>query len=483
MGIPKLWDLIVIGGGTAGLLASRTAASFGASVLLIENGRLGGDCLWTGCVPSKALISSADAALSARTSAHLGVSASSVVVDFARVMEHVHSATNLIAPVDSPEALERDGVTVLLGTARFTGSGRIDVDGSELQFRQAFVGTGARPAPLQISGVSSGFSSGVDSDVEVLTSETFWDLTVLPPRLLVLGGGAIGCEIAQAMARLGSSVTLVQRGPRLLPKENAAAGALVHAALLADGVDVRVGCTAVSVESESSVLSFALNDGTAVVCDSVLAAIGRTANTAGLDLARVGVQCDAAGNIVVNSSLRTTNPRIWAAGDVTALPRFTHTAGVNASLAATNAILGLARTVDSAAVPRVTFTRPEVGAVGLQSADGPGERMLRLEHTHNDRAVAEAQTAGYTQLVVDRRGRVLGGTVVGPRAGESLGEIALAMRNGLSTSSIAATMHAYPTYSDALWGAAVTDVRHRLGRGVAARAIRLLRRVRARRIR
>ncbi len=331
------WDLVVIGGGSAGLVASRTAARFGADVLLIEDDRLGGDCLWTGCVPSKSLIAAADAATTARHSAGLGVSATDVQVDFPRVMSHVRNAMEVIAPVDSAESLERDNVDVLLGKARFTGHRTLDVGGRTVRFRQALIATGARPAVPDIPGLD-----GIDA----LTSATFWDLNERPARLVVLGGGAIGCEIAQAMARLGSAVTLVQRGPRLLPRESARVSALIEAALVADGVDVRTGCTVASVSSADRLSgAMTLNDGSTLDFDRVMLALGRVPNSDGLDLHTVGVALDEHGSVEVNSILRTSNRRIWAAGDVTGLPRFTHTAGVNASVAATNAVLGISAPV------------------------------------------------------------------------------------------------------------------------------------------
>jgi pyruvate/2-oxoglutarate dehydrogenase complex dihydrolipoamide dehydrogenase (E3) component len=472
----RKFDLAVIGGGTAGLVASRTAASFGAKVVLIEGNRLGGDCLWTGCVPSKALIAASNAATNARSSAHLGVSVSDVVVNFAQVMAHVQDAMDEIAPVDSAESLERDNIDVVIGKARFTGPDSIDVNGRELRFQQALIATGAAPALLDIPGIDA---------VDVLTSETFWNLRIAPQRLVLLGGGAIGCEIAQAMARLGVAVTIVQRGPRILPKEDERASALIQSALIADGVEVRTNCTAISVTSaDRRAGTAALSDGTTLSFDRLFVALGRRPNTADLDLSCAGVLRDVHDNIVVNSRLRTSNPRIWAAGDVTGLPQFTHTAGVNASVAAANAILGLTRTVGSTAIPRVTFTHPELGAVGLQARDARAgvHRILTWDHEHVDRAVTEAKTAGYTQLIVDKRGRILGGTVVGPRAGETLGEISLAVKNRLTTSDIASTTHAYPTYNDGLWSVAVADVRHRLGSGLASTASRALRRLRIARL-
>ncbi|MDJ0349927.1 FAD-dependent oxidoreductase [Cryobacterium sp. PH29-G1] len=471
------FDLVVIGGGTAGLVASRSAASFGAKVALIESHLLGGDCLWTGCVPSKSLIAAADAATTARSSAHLGVSSSNVVVDFARVMAHVQEAMHEIAPVDSAESLERDNIAVVIGRARFTGANTVAVNGRELRFKQALIATGASPTLPDIPGIDA---------VDLLTSETFWNLTELPERLVILGGGAIGCEIAQAMSRLGSAVTLVQRGPRLLPKEDERASSIIHAALVADGVDVRPNSTVSSVSSTDRLGgTFTLSDGETLQFDRALVALGRRPNFAGLDLHRVGVRQDQHGNVVVNGALRTSNPRVWAAGDVTGLPQFTHTAGMNASVAATNAILGLSRRYDTMAIPRVTFTHPEVGAVGMQSAEAAaaGHRIVSRDHEHVDRAVTEANTDGYTQLVVDNRGRVLGGTVVGPRAGETLGEISLAVKNKLTTSAIAGTTHAYPTYNDGLWNVAVADVHGRLGSGLVVAATRTLRRLRSARLR
>jgi len=484
MGERAEWELVVIGGGSAGLVASRTAASFGADTLLIEGDRLGGDCLWTGCVPSKSLIAAASALTIARTSPHLGVETDAVGLDFAAAMRHVHGAMHTIAPVDSPEVLALAGVEVLSGHARFAGARSLNVDGREIGFGQVIIATGGSPAVPKIEGIGS---------VEVLTSATVWDLTELPERLVVLGGGAIGCEIAQAMARFGSAVTLVQRGDRLLPKEEPRASAIVRAALEADGVTVLTGRKATSISSDGRGLgagrgrsgAVTLDDGSVAPFDVILAALGRVPNTGSLDAGRAGVELDEAGNVVVNARLRTSNPRIWAAGDVTPLPEFTHTAGVNGSIAASNAVLGLARTIDSAAVPRVTFTHPEVGSVGVVQADAAAQGLIArtIEHEHLDRAIAEGATGGFTQLLVDTRGRVRGATIVGPRAGESLGEVSLAISRGLTTSDIAGTTHAYPTFSDAVWNAAVADVRARLNQGatkVATKALRRLRRFRLR---
>ncbi|GAA4729428.1 FAD-dependent oxidoreductase [Modestobacter marinus] len=469
---PAVWDLLVVGGGTAGIVASTTAASLGARVLLVERERTGGECLYTGCVPSKALLASATAAADARGAARLGVDVSGVQVDFARVMVHVKQAISTIEPVDSPETLRGKGVTVLSGDAVFTGPDRATVAGRQIRFRAAVIATGSGPRLPQLPGLA-----GVDP----LTNETVWDLDVLPARLAVLGGGPIGCELGQGFARLGAQVTVVNAADRLLDVESEEASALVTAALVRDGVDVRVGAEAVAVTGDRDGGELELADGARVPFDRLLVAVGRTARTDGLGCAAAGVELTEHGDVVVDDALRTSNPRIWAAGDVTGGPAFTHVAGVRGSLAASNAVLGLRRRVDPV-VPRVTYTSPEVASVGV-GADGAGEAGLtvrRIPHTEIDRAIAEDLTEGSTTLVHDRRGRLRGATVIGPRAGESLGELTLAVRQGLRVQDVAGTTHPYPTYDDAVWNAALADVRARLRSPavrLALRGVVLLRRL------
>lgn len=463
------WDLVVIGAGSAGLVAARTAAALGARTLLIEAHRWGGECLHTGCVPSKALIAAAHAAHAARTAERLGVRVPGVEVDFPAVMAHVHAAIATIAPVDSPETLASRGVHVLHGRARFTAPREIAVDGTRIGFRDAVIATGSRPVVADIPGAQ-----------DVLTNETFWQLDAQPERLLVHGGGAIGCEIAQAMARLGTSVTLVHRGARLLPKEDPAASALVRGALEADGVDVRLDTQIDRVEDDRTAV---LSDGSRVGFDRMLAALGRTVDVSDLGLDAAEVALDDRGDVTVDAAMRTSNPAIRAAGDVTGLPRFTHTAGMFGSVAATNAVLGLSRRVDLDVVPRVTFTSPEVGAVGVAPGDARRLGLTVIVHEDHDvdRAVADGETAGRTALVVDRRGRLKGASIVGPRAGEVLGELTTAVKAGLTVRDLAGTTHAYPTYADGAWNAAIRSAQEGLDGGLVARGIRLLRAVRARR--
>ncbi len=463
------WDLLVVGGGTAGLVGAKTAVALGARVLLVERDRLGGDCLWTGCVPSKALLAAASAAADARAAARLGIEVSGVRVDFTAVVRHVRGAIDQIAPTDAAPALEQVGVTVRQGTVRFTGSDTAAVGGTIVRFRQALVATGAGPATPPIPGLD---------DAEYLTSDTVWDLTQLPERLTLLGGGSIGCELGQAFARLGSRVTLLEGEDRILPREDPAAAALVRAALEADGVDVRTGIPVSQVEvaaGSSAAGTVRLADGTQFGHDRLLVAVGRAPRTDGFGLDLVGVDLDDRGYVQVDEHLRTSNPRIWAAGDITGHQQFTHLAGIHGSLAATNAVLGLRRSVASETVPRVTYTQPEVAAAGVSTSDpGDGMRVFTWDHAHVDRAVAEDRTAGVTRLVLDRRGRIAGVTIVGPRAGESLAEVVLAIDRGLRPRNLAGAIHAYPTYSDGVWNAAIAEVQNSLRSPLVARGVRLL---------
>jgi len=449
-----VWDLLVVGGGTAGIVAARTAAGFGASVLLVERDRTGGDCLWTGCVPSKALLAAAGAAAATRRASRFGVSTGPVSVDFRAVMEHVRRAQATIEPDDAPRTLEAAGVRVVAANAQFTGPRTAVVGAEPVEFRQAVVAVGSSPLVPDLPGLRE----------VALTSDTIWDLTELPRRLVVLGGGTVGCELAQAFARLGSTVTIVEAAGRLLSREDPDASAAVADALQADAVTVRTGVSARAFEGDALVL----DTGERVEADQVLVAVGRTPRTTDLGLAAAEVQLDDRGYVRVDDHLRTTNPRVWAAGDVTGHPQLTHVAGVHGSLVATNAVLGLRRSVGPV-VPRVTFTQPEVASVGVTTSDGP-----TVAHTHVDRAIAEADTAGFSRLALDRRGRVVGATVVGPRAGETLGELTLAVRRGLRTRDLAATTHAYPIYNDGVWNAAIADVRARLAAPGSARATSVL---------
>ncbi|WP_035764654.1 FAD-dependent oxidoreductase [Arthrobacter sp. H20] len=448
-------DLLVIGGGTAGIVGAKTAARLGARTVLLEYARTGGDCLWTGCVPSKTLLSAGHSA-SERSFTGDGT-------DFDAVRQRISSAIAAIEPADSPEALESTGVTIISGKARFTGPGEADVDGKTIRFRQALIATGSAPTLPPIPGLPDA--------PQVVTSETIWDLQALPVRLAVIGGGPIACELGQAFARLGSQVTILARS-EILPKEDRDAAALVRDSLRSDGVQVieHAAVDRISTDDETIIHT---GDGQRFGADVVLAATGRKARTQGLGLEKVGVDCDESGQVVVDTAMRSSNPTIWAAGDVTTYPKFTHLAGVHASTAASNAVLGLRRKV-SKVMPRVTFTSPEIAAVGVTEASTKTQTTSTIQHAHTDRAITENQTVGFTRLIIGKSGRILGGTIVGPRAGESLAELTLAVDQGLSTRALAGVTHPYPTYNDALWNAAIAHARSGLESPAAKVAVKAL---------
>lgn len=453
----RLIDFLVIGGGTAGLVGAHTAAGLGARTTLVEQHRTGGDCLWTGCVPSKTLLSAAAQARTLRVQTGQDP-------DFQALRRRIAAAIRTIEPADSPAALEKAGVEVISGRATFTGTGTAEVDGRTLRFRQALIATGGQPADPGVPGLARG---------RTVTSETVWDLTELPARLAVLGGGPVACELSQAFARLGVEVTMIVRS-RILAREIPGAVDIVRESLKADGVKILEQATVTKATTRGDEVLLHLADGAAVLASTVLLATGRVPRTSRLGLERLGVVTDARGRVITDSRMRTSNPLVWAAGDVTAQPQFTHLAGVHASVAASNAVLGLGRRI-SGAVPRVTFTSPELAAVtDADAAGGRGVVSRTVWHSHLDRAVTEDRTEGFTQLLVGRGGRVLGGTIVGPRAGESLAELSLAVHRKLRTSDIAGSAHAYPTYSDGVWNAAVLDVRGRLASPLPGAVIRVL---------
>ena len=442
------WDLLIVGGGTAGLVAAHTAAGFGATTLLVERELTGGDCLWTGCVPRKSLLAAAHAVGDARAAANLGVHVGEVTVDFAAVMAHVRSTIATIQPVDSPAAIRAAGAKVAQGNVVFTGPQSAEVDGQPVAFTQALLATGSSPIVPGLPGLDQ---------VGALTSDSVWSLTELPERLLVLGGGPIGCELGQGFARLGSAVTIVEAADRLISGETAPASAAIARAFDDDGIDVRTGVKLTSIDAERRVAM--LDDGSEVAFDEILVSVGRRPRTSSIGLEAAGVQLTDSGHIRVDARLRTTNPRIWAAGDPTGHAPFTHVASSHGSLAASNAVLGLRRTVSPDLVPRVTYTAPEVASFGIAADSRPGLKVHTVPHSEVDRAVAEGQTHGYSQLILDAKGKVVGASIVGPRAGESLAEALLAGQQGLRARAMASTIHAYPTWQDGIWKASLAQGR------------------------
>lgn len=450
------YDLVVIGGGTAGLTAAVGAAGVGARVLLAEEHRTGGDCLWTGCVPSKALIATARRAHAMRTADEVGLDPVEPTVDLSRVMARVHETIATIEPHDSPARLRREGVEVVDARARFLAPGRIDVGGRTVSTRSTLLATGSRPVLPPVEGLA---------EADPLTSDSLWDLGERPDRWVVLGGGPIGCELGQAFARLGSQVTIVEMADRLLPTTTPEAGHALARALTAEGVDVRVGTRAVKVGRGEMVVA-GPGGRDVVTFDRVLVAAGRRPVTGDLGLDRVGVDTSDSGHVVVDDTMRTTAAHVFAAGDSTGRMPFTHVAGAQGSLVVTNALFGLRRALDLDTVPWAVFTDPEVAHVGLSPADararwGDDALVERFDHGGLDRAVTDGDTRGLAILVADPRQRLVGATLVGEAAGESIAELVAWIRTGGTLRDLASAVHAYPTMTMAPWHAALEHLRTR----------------------
>jgi pyruvate/2-oxoglutarate dehydrogenase complex dihydrolipoamide dehydrogenase (E3) component len=470
-----VYDIVVVGGGTGGLVAAHIAAGTGARVALIERERMGGDCLWTGCVPSKSLIAAASLAQRMRTAPRVGLRAVEPEIDFAGVMEHVHEARRRIAPQDSPERLRAAGVEVIQAEARFTGPRRLVADGRELRFRTALIATGSQPDVPPVPGLH---------EARPLTNENLWDLSDLPSRLAVLGGGPIGCELGQAFARLGSSVTLIEMLPRLLAREEPRASDLIAHHLAAEGVDVRLGNTVTAVKHGSAGFEIGAGGADPIHVDRILVAAGRRPRTAGLDLDAAGVETDDSGAVVVDRRLRTTTAGIFAAGDVTGELPFTHVAAYHARIAAVNALFLARRTVDHAAVPWVTFTDPEVGRLGkteqgARDVFGGEAAVVEYEYSELDRAIAAGEDYGFVKLVGDPKGRLVGATVAAPGGGEAVAELAAWLAVGEKIDRVSQTVHAYPTLAEGQARAADEHLRRKFAtprvRSVTRPALRLLR--------
>ena len=445
------YNLVVIGAGTAGLVCAAGAAGLGARVALIERHLLGGDCLNTGCVPSKALIRAARAAHEARTGAVYGLrpDPESAPPDFAAIMTRMRRLRAEISRHDSARRFrDQLGVDVFLGEARFTGADCIEVAGRRLTFHRAALCTGARAALPDIPGLAG---------AEPLTNETLFTLTALPRRLAVLGGGPVGCEMAQAFARFGSRVTLVQHGPQLLAREDGEVAALLAAVFAREGIAVRLGSrvTGVRIENGERVLDL---DGAGgpdqLRVDAILVAAGRAPNVEGLGLDTAGIEIDRHG-VSVDDRLRTTNPRVFAAGDICSPFKFTHAADAQARILLANALFPGRQKASRLVVPWCTFTDPEVAHVGLTAAQaearGVKATTLTVALTDVDRCVLDGESEGFARVHL-RRGTdtILGATIVGRHAGEMIAELALAMTAGLGLGVIGRTIHPYPTRTEAV---------------------------------
>jgi pyruvate/2-oxoglutarate dehydrogenase complex dihydrolipoamide dehydrogenase (E3) component len=438
--VPSNYDVVIVGAGAAGLGAAREARRRGAHPVIAVDGPIGGECTFTGCVPSKALILAAARGAS-----------------FDDAMGVVHQAVERIAATESAEVLRGEGIDVVEGRARLVGPDAIEVDGQTLRGRGVVIATGSVPSLPAIPGLR---------DADPLTNETVFQLSRRPASMVIIGGGAIGCELAQAFARLGTKVTILEAAPRILLSEEPGASELITDVLRAEGVDVRVGVNIVSAARDlAGQACLTLDEGTAVVGEQLLVAAGRRAVTDGLGLDEVGVEVDERGVIKTDLHLATTKVGVYAAGDVTARLQLTHAANRMGMIAATNVLRRFPKAkFETATMPAVVFTDPQVARVGITEAQAPatGARVAELPMTALERAIIEQRTEGFVKLIAGRRrflgnlggGRLLGATVVAPGAGEIVHEAALAVRTRMLTGRLAQTVHAYPTWSIAIQQAA-----------------------------
>jgi pyruvate/2-oxoglutarate dehydrogenase complex dihydrolipoamide dehydrogenase (E3) component/uncharacterized membrane protein YdjX (TVP38/TMEM64 family) len=439
------YNVIVVGAGSAGLVTAYVAAAARARVALIEERAMGGECLNTGCVPSKALIRSANLAHEGANSGAYGLTGK-LAPDFAAVMARVRGVVARVAPHDSAERYRGLGVDVIKGRARVVDPWTVEVGGRRLTGRRLVIATGAEPALPPIPGLV---------EIDPLTSETVWLLTERPARLLVVGGGAIGCELAQAFARLGSAATLIEAAERVIAREDADVSDAMRAALVGDGVTVIEGVTVASFARGERSFAASLADGRVVEFDRALIAVGRRPRTRGFGLEELGLLEN--GRLVVDERLRTRLPTIFAAGDVIGRLQFTHAAGQYGVAAAMNALMApfKASKAELPAFPVAIYTDPEIARVGLNELEvrerGIAYELTRYDLSELDRAIADGADRGFVKVLTPPgRDRILGATIVGARAGDMLGEFTIAMRHGLGLKAILKTIHPYPGWNDAV---------------------------------
>ena len=435
------YDLVIIGGGSAGLTAADFARQLGRTVALVEKDRMGGDCTWYGCIPSKTLLRTARAVQEMRQAHRYGLVSVEPEVDLAAVMGHVHEVVHRVYQPESPDTLRIKGIDVFIGDARFIDPYTILVGDARIRFRKALIATGASPFIPPIEGLGN---------VNYLTYLDLWGLKKLPRRLLVIGGGPIGCELAQAFQRLGSSVTTIEGLPRILPQDEPEASDVIARKLSAEGVRLHCGAMVERAWKDSAGIHLSTRQ-SQLTGDTLLVAVGRQPNVSGLDLEQAGVDYSALG-IHVDANLRTSQRHIYAAGDCTGNYQFTHYAGWQGFMAARNALLPGSTRAILERVPWCTFTDPEVAHIGLSEREarerhGGRVRVSNWPMSKVDRALTEGEDRGFIKLVQRPNGSLLGVTIVGARAGEQIHEWILALDQGLKVADLASSLHIYPTYS------------------------------------
>jgi pyruvate/2-oxoglutarate dehydrogenase complex dihydrolipoamide dehydrogenase (E3) component len=443
------YNLVVIGAGTAGLVAAAGAAGLGAKVALVERSLMGGDCLNVGCVPSKALISAARQAVAVRDAHKYGIHTAPAATSFPDVMQRMRQLRASISPHDSAKRFSDLGIDVFFGQGSFKSNSTIAVGEQTLLFKKAIIATGARAADLPIPGLM---------DVGYLTNETLFSLTELPPRLVVIGGGPIGCEMAQCFARFGSKVTLVEASAHLLAREEEEAAMLVQQAMKQDGVEILLDAKVLKVEKHGATRELVVSHNgcdVKIQGDEILVSIGRTPNLEGLGLDNVGVSHHPQYGVKVDDYLRTTNKRIFAAGDICSRYKFTHSADFLARIVIQNALfLGRAK-ASKLVIPWCTYTSPEVAHVGIYPQEAAQQGIELNTFTQSlssvDRAILDGEQIGFVRVYC-RKGsdRILGATIVAAHAGEMIGEIVMAMKHRIGLGKIASVIHPYPTQTEAI---------------------------------
>ena len=444
------YNLVVIGGGTAGLVTAAGAAGLGAKVALIERLLMGGDCLNTGCVPSKGLVRAGRAAHDVKTAAGFGIHCGPMSIDFGAAMERMRSIRAGISSHDSFQRFKNElGIDVFLGSGKFVSRDRIEVDGKVLTFKKAAICTGARAAAPFIPGIA---------ETGYLTNENVFWLTEAPARLLVIGGGPVGCELSQAFARMGCEVTIVESGGRLLPREDADAAEIVQQSMLRDGVTLVLNGKVVRAEKRGAgKVLFVEQQGTVqeLVGDKILVGVGRAPNVEGLNLEAAGIVYDKRKGVSVNDMLQTSNPLVYAAGDICSPYQFTHTADALARMLIANALFLGKQKTSSLIVPWCTYTDPEVAHVGMYEKDAQDRGIpvltLTVPLADVDRALLDGEYEGFARVHLRKgSGKILGATIVASHGGEMINELSLAITAGLGLPAIAKTIHPYPTQAEAI---------------------------------
>jgi pyruvate/2-oxoglutarate dehydrogenase complex dihydrolipoamide dehydrogenase (E3) component len=444
------YNLVVIGAGTAGLIAAAGAAGLGAKVALVERDLMGGDCLNFGCVPSKALIRTARACAEVRDAARFGVQAPpGASLDFPFVMERMRKLRAEMSAKDSAARFKSLGVDVFIGDGRFTAADTIEVGGKKLRFARAAITTGARATSIPIPGLS---------EAGYLTNETIFSLIELPHRLIVIGAGPIGCELAQTFRRFGSEVTLLEMAPQILIREDRDAAERVERSMVRDGVTLITGANISSVTKRAAETIVQLDRGgerRELATDAILIGVGRAPAVEGLGLEAAGVAYDSVAGIKVNDRLQTTNPRIYAAGDVCSAYKFTHMADAMARIVIRNAMFAGRATASTLTIPWCTYTDPEIAHVGLYEADaakrGINVTTVVQELNDVDRAILDGESEGFVKVHAEQKtGRIVGATIVASHAGEMISELTLAIKNDVRLAAIADVIHPYPTQADAI---------------------------------